>query len=215
MQQWIAPILVLTAIGVVWLVQYLLEKKRREKLQAFAVELGLEAYPELPVDDRNLFRVFPFSRRGDRQTSGLTVVIDDGETRVVLFDFQTVSGSGKNKSTRNYALSLITDGGFNAPYLEMVPKTWGIKLGKLFGGTSIEIPDDPPFSSRFRILGEPVSEVTAFLDSARRSAIGTAKIKSFSAAGKSFLIEHEEKKLNAANVRELLNRSLALCKSLR
>jgi hypothetical protein len=215
MQQWIVPILVLTAIGVAWLVQYLLENRRRKKLLAFAEEIGLEAYPELPSDDRSLFRVFPFSRRGDRQTSGLTVVIDDGDTRVVLFDFQTVSGSGKSKSTRNYALSLITDAGFRAPYLELVPKTWGIKLGKLFGGTSIEIPDDPSFSNRFRILGEPESEVTGFLNSVRRAAIGGAKIKSFSAAGNSFLIEHEEKKLNASNVRELLNRSLALCKSVR
>lgn len=215
MQQWIAPILVLTAIGVAWLAQYLLENRRRKKLLAFAEEIGLEAYPELPSDDRSLFRVFPFSRRGDRQTSGLTVVIDDGDTRVVLFDFQTVSGSGKSKSTRNYALSLITDAEFRAPYLELVPKTWGIKLGKLFGGTSIEIPDDPSFSNRFRILGEPESEVTGFLNSVRRAAIGDAKIKSFSAAGKSFLVEHEEKKLHASNVRELLNRSLALCKSVR
>lgn len=215
MQQWIAPILVLSAIGAVWLIQYWVEKKRREKLQAFADELGLELYNELPGDDRRLFGVFPFSRRGDRQTPGWTITIDDGQTRVVLFDFQTVSGSGKNKSTHNYVLSLIIDRGVRAPYLEIVPKTWGLKLGKWFGRKSIELPDDPAFSDRYRILGDPEDQVRSFLTPPRRLAIQGEGIKSFSAAGNTYLVEHGEKKLKAAKVRELLNRSLALCKSLR
>ncbi|XZE43984.1 hypothetical protein SH467x_003569 [Pirellulaceae bacterium SH467] len=215
MQQWIAPILVLSAIGVAWLLQYWVEKRRREKLRAFAEELGLELHEELPGDDRSLFGGFPFSRRGDRQTAGWTITIDDGQTRVVLFDFQTVSGSGKNKSTRNYVLSLVTDRGVRAPYIEIVPKTWGLKLGKWFGRKSIELPDDPAFSDRYRILGDPEDQVCSFLTSSRRLAIQGEGIKSFSAAGNTFLLEHEEKKLKAVKVRELLNRSLALCKSLR
>ncbi len=215
MDRWLVPLVIFSALGLFWLVNYFREKSRLKKLTLFAEELDLEMHPTLPEQDARRFGVFPLASQGERRNAGLTFTIDDGNLRIVLFDYETISGSGKSKNHQKYVLGMATDSSIQAPGLYLSPSSWIAVLTDVFAKKRIELEGNPKFSSDYRILGEQPEEVVSFLTPARCSVLQSTPFKSFSAFRNTLLIEHPSKSLQAKEARQFLATTLAVAKAMR
>jgi hypothetical protein len=215
---WIFPVvvfLVMSAIGLgTWLTSSHLEKKRRQRVIALANELGLELNWSLPPEDQQALAPFEVVQKGSNQHSSLSLVADDGVTRISLFDYSFVIGSGKNQQTHRWVISLCRDERLRAPVMQLKPATFFSRIGSLIGFQDIDIPDAPEFSHAFVVQGKDPEGIRGFLQAVRRNAFLLQPKQIYALRGNHLLIVRENKKLDAPNIKPLLSESLALIRSL-
>jgi hypothetical protein len=214
---WLPIALVILVGGCVlaaFLISSHLENKRRERVIGLAKELGLELNWILPDEDRAIFHQFQLVQKGRNQKTNLSLVADDGSTRINLFDYSFVTGSGKNQQTHHWVISLCRDESLQAPAMQLKPATFFSRIGTLIGFQDIDIPDAPEFSNAFVIQGKDVEGIRKFLDSSRRDALLKHPKQTCALLNQHLLIVRERKKLDAPNIKPLLSESLALVQAL-
>lgn len=212
------PLVLILVIGgvaaAIWAVASYLDKKRRERVVAIAKELDLELNWRLPDQDQGIFGQFQVVDRGRAKTTSLSLVADDGQTRITLFDYSFVTGSGKNQQKHNWVVSLCRSEDIVAPSMQLKPASLFSFFGSLLGFQDIDIPDAPEFSKAFVIQGEDPESIRKFLDLPRREAFLRKPYQTYGTRGRYLLIVRERQKLDAPNIKPLLSESLALVQAL-
>jgi hypothetical protein len=212
------PFAIFALVGGGVLVSFLvsrhLENKRRERVTVLAKELGLELNWVLPDEDRTIFEQFKVVQKGRNQKTSLSLVADDGTTRINLFDYSFVTGSGKSQQTHHWVISLCRDESLLAPAMQLKPATFFSRIGTLIGFQDIDIPDAPEFSNAFVIQGTDADGIREFLNASRRLALLRNPKQTYALINRHVLVVRERKKLDAPNIKPLLTESLALVQAL-
>ena len=133
--------------GIFWSIYA--EKKRREKLQVAADEMGLTFYPDgdsVLMDRLGAFKLFNQGR--SRKMKNL-IQGDSGEVKIAIFDYQYTTGNGKNSTTHMLSVAAIQSPELNGPDFSMRPEGMFDKLGSALGFQDIDIDTHPDFSKMF------------------------------------------------------------------
>jgi len=203
-------LLIAGAFVAIWLVTQQIEKKRRQRVIDLAKQLALELHWLLPDEDRNRFSRFDLSGKGRNQHAGMTLIADNGDTRITLFDYSFVTGNGKNKSTHHWAVAQCRDARLTAPDLQIEPETWVSRVGSLVGYQDIDIPEDPEFSKKFLVRGGAEEAIRAFLTLERRAALLEHPTQRMAIRGDTMILTRPRMKLDAKHVKPLLSDSLRM-----
>lgn len=198
----------------VWLVANQIEKKRKERIAQEAHSLQLELNWGLLEQDRAVFHQFIEAKRGRNQRVVVSLVADNGQTRITLFEYSFVTGSGKSQQTHHWVVSLCRDSNLSAPDMQLKPATFLSRISSLLGFQDIDLPDAPEFSKAFVIRGSEPDRIRVFLHAGRQAAFIKQPSYSYASRGNYLLIIREKSKLQELNIKPLLSQSLVLVQAL-
>jgi len=133
--------------------------KRREEMSRVAGELGftfLDAPASWMSEPMGQSRLFSLGH--SRTIAGaMTGRVADFDVR--LFDFQYVTGGGKNRRVHRQTVAAFRVPAGNVPRFECRPEGFFHKIGKMFGYRDIEFPDHPAFSKFYLLRAEDENSV--------------------------------------------------------
>jgi hypothetical protein len=162
---WIA----VAAVGVgVFLYSMYTENKRREVIKTLSGELGLEYFQSLPSSDQLLFNDFQLAGQGRGRKTSNVIIADSGELRMILFDYQYTTGSGKNSSTHRQSVALVSSQNLRLPEFKLAPEGFFQRVAEFFGSKDIDFEDDAEFSKRYLLQGPEETAIREFFDAERR-----------------------------------------------
>ena len=130
-------------------VQYVVEKRRREAVAAWATSRSLTFEPARPstVDEYERFKLFKagHTRRAFNFVQGRR---DGFELRVV--DYQYKTGGGRNARSHKQTVCILDgESRHDVHFFCRRQSTVFDAIGKLFGGQDVNFDDDPAFSKAF------------------------------------------------------------------
>jgi hypothetical protein len=206
----VALILVLVLIG------NKLERKRTETLRTVvAPRLGLDFVQTDETGIQAGFTGFDlFSHGRSKRVSNIAYGrLDDVE--VILFDYEYVTGSGKNRQTHRQTIGFFQSDALALPEFVARPENIFHKIGQVFGYQDIDLPAHPEFSRRYVLRGVDESgirdlftpEVARFFES--NPGLG------IEAKADRFVLYRTRKRLKPEEWREWLDKGLAACAVLR
>ncbi len=123
------------------------EKKRSEALMRTAMEMGYQYEPESLIHAQ--MPQMPLFQRGRAQKSKNVLRRQSMNQDAVLFDFEYVTGSGKNRSTHRATVAAFRNSGTSLPQFQLAPETWMERIGEKFGLQDIDFEAHPEFSKRY------------------------------------------------------------------
>ena len=211
MHEFIGLVIVVSILAGAWAIGTLKERKRLRNLEAFAEDCGLELLPTPTADDIKKFFGLAYPKHDGIGRCGNTFIADNGQTRVVLFDYEIKTGSGKSEKKRNFVLSLITDGRMRLPVLRVSQQTLTSKLFDMVNKKTIPIESDSAFNSEFHVTGPIAEDVINFLTASNREHFRQARFPCVELKGDCCLLELSKKKMTAETARKHLSDSLAFC----
>lgn len=147
---------------------YFAEKKRRDAMSALAAELGLSYSQDLEAADQIKFQNFQLAQQGRSRKASNVIVADSGELRLVFFDYEYKTGSGKNSSTHRQCVVFIQSPALRVPDFSIEPEGFFNRLVVFFGAKDIDFDEDPDFSKRFLLQGPDESAIRSFFHARRR-----------------------------------------------
>jgi hypothetical protein len=203
-------IAIMTCLALVYWWATVFEKKRRDKLIALARSLDLEISWELNPQDNERFKRFAIATKGRVQHVNMVLCADTGETRMVIFDYEYVTGHGKHRITRDFSMVLCVDTRFNAPKLSLEPESWTTKIAAMVGTRDINFNEDPAFSSTFQLSGTDEAAIRSFMNDSRRKALMAQPPVRLEIEGDSLLVVQPYYKLSEETIRTYMSRALTL-----
>jgi hypothetical protein len=157
----IAICLVLAVVAISYFVSRIRRRKRTEALQRVADEFGLTFFPqgaeELAIE---LGWCDLFSQGRAKKILNLMRGSSGGRD-IAVFDYQHVTGYGKNKRTSRTTVALLRSEGPPIPRFSLRPKGAWDKISGWFKSANIEFNNRPQFSRSYLLRGvnEPVIRV--------------------------------------------------------
>lgn len=139
---------ILVMVLVAYLV-FLAQRKRRERLRAFAEGIGW-TYTERANHLVGRWRGQPFNIGSSKRASHLLSGTYRGR-RGAAFEYQYTTGSGKNRSTTTLTVTMLSLPTY-LPDLEITNEGLGARLAKMFGGQDIQF-ESEEFNRRWRVQG--------------------------------------------------------------
>ena len=201
--------MIAAVVGLISLASSVQARRRKEALVKRAEELGLEVFFDLPERDWDRLEEFQlYKNHGRSQRVVLAVIAETQTTRVVVCEYTSVVGSGKNKSTQPAVVLMVTDGGLDLPQMVVGPRRWTAWIAKWMGHRYIEFPEDVDFHSRYLVRGESQEDVRAYLDEARRRKLVEISLDSFETLGDTFIVIHRGLRLRASEIENRIGESL-------
>ena len=191
-----------------------LDRKRRDGLVALANELGLEFSWQLQEADLPRFNRFELATKGRLPTTGMTMVADNGQTRMLIFDFSYTIGYGKHKRSHLFSIAMCTNLKWKMPNFSLEPESWGTKIAEFVGQTDIDIEDDPFFSKLFSIRGDDPNAIRGFLNTTRRAVLSKFPNQRLTGQLDTLLVIRKYGRLKAENVRELMSEAFKISQSM-
>lgn len=146
------------------------ENKRRQAMVGLASGLGLAYSETLEPRDQSLFDNFQLASQGrsfGRRASNV-IVADSGDMRMVLFDYQYKTSSGKNSHTHRQSVVMVANPSLAVPEFVLSPEGFFNRILAVFGAKDIDFDDDKEFSDRFLLQGSDESRIRSFFDATRR-----------------------------------------------
>ena len=192
-----------------------LERKRKEGLATLAKELGLELNWHLPAAELARFNRFQIANKGRMPNSGTTIIADDGETRMAVFDYSYTTGHGKHKRSHLFSIAMCSSSKLSIPNMSIEPETWQSKIAEFVGYRDIEIEEDPSFSKRFSIQGDDPIAIRSFLNPERRAVITKFPNQLLAGQSDTLLVIRKYGRLKPENVRELMTEALQVANAMR
>ena len=213
--EWLIAITILgLLVGAFAFVSHL-ERKRKERLAALAKELGLELNWQLPDAELARFNRFQIANKGRLPTSGTTIIADDGETRMAVFDYSYATGHGKHKRSHLFSIAMCSSSNLSIPNMTIEPETWQSKIAEFVGYRDIDIEEDPGFSRRFSIQGDDPIAIRNFLNPVRRAAITKFPNQLLAGQRDTLLVIRKYGRLKPENVREIMTEALQVANAMR
>lgn len=186
------------------------EKKRRTAIESAAASLGLAFTADLPGQDKALLDKFNLAQHGNNRTASLATVADSGELRLVMFDYQYTTGSGKNKQTPCYSVVLATSRDLKLPQFTLTPESFLHRLGDFLGYKDIDFDEDLKFSDQFQLKGADEEAIRQFFNSERRAALVTLGKISIETQGASFLFYRMGRQRDAAHLSSMIEEGFSI-----
>jgi hypothetical protein len=191
------------------------ERKRKKLVEEGARALKLAHTSALTGTDKIFFDGFALAQIGRGRAATSATTADSGDLRLIIFDYQYTVGSGKNSSTRSYAVVMATSPQLQLPHFTLVPETFMHRVADFFGFKDIDFEEDAPFSDLFQLQGEQEGAIRSFFNSARRAklvALGPVQVE---ARGHGMIVYRFGKQRNADDLRHLLEIGFNIVESLR
>lgn len=216
--EWLILLACVSIVGgfvlILWLVINHFEKRRKERIAQVAQHLQLELNWGLVEQDRAIFYQLIDAKRGRNPRVLVSLVADNGDTRITLFEYSFVTGSGKSQQTHRWVVSLCRDANLSAPDVQLKPATFLSRISSFFGFQDIDLPDSPGFSKAFVIRGREPDRIRSFLHASRQAAFFQQPSHSYALRGKYLLVIREKSKLDGPSIKPLLSQSLSLVHAL-
>lgn len=145
-------------------------KKRRALWEQAAVELGLAL--QEGVDLAQDYGSFQFFQRGRRHRTKIALAGSAVSARVILADHQYVTGGGKNQSTHDQTVCVLSSSDLALPHFALRREVAVLdRIGELFGAQDIDFADDPQFSKAFVLKGADEERVRELFHLERRQRL--------------------------------------------
>jgi hypothetical protein len=143
------PIVVVGLFASFVVIAFFVERKRKERLAAFAAAIGW-TYQHRAPQLVGRWRGQPFNVGSSRQASHLLAGTFRGRP-AAAFQYQYSTGSGKNRSTTTLTVTMLSLPAA-LPDLEITNEGVGAKIAKAFGGQDIQF-ESEEFNRRWRVEG--------------------------------------------------------------
>lgn len=143
------PIVVVGLFASFVVIAFFVERKRKERLAAFAAAIGW-TYQHRAPQLVGRWRGQPFNVGSSRQASHLLAGTFRGRP-AAAFQYQYSTGSGKNRSTTTLTVTMLSLPAA-LPDLEITNEGVGAKIAKAFGGQDIQF-ESEEFNRRWRVQG--------------------------------------------------------------
>lgn len=141
------PIVVVGLFASFVVIAFFVERKRKERLAAFAAAIGW-TYQHRAPQLVGRWRGQPFNVGSSRQASHLLAGTFRGRP-AAAFQYQYSTGSGKNRSTTTLTVTMLSLPAA-LPDLEITNEGVGAKIAKAFGGQDIQF-ESEEFNRRWRV----------------------------------------------------------------
>ncbi len=143
----------LFVIGMIILFWWL-GKKRAEKLQKLAAELGLtyRAKP-IPGDENLLGGSFLVQNHGGIRSIGNILEQRRGQDQIFIFDYIYHTGHNKQRRTHRQTIYYVASPRISLSAFLLRPETLGEKMTQWLGAKDINFPENPTFSGKFVLQG--------------------------------------------------------------
>ncbi len=190
----------------------LAEKKRREAMSELARGLGLSYSETLDARDQSRFQYFQLASQGrsfGRRASNV-IVADSGELRMVLFDYQYKTSSGKNSHTHRQSVVMVACPALGVPEFAISPEGFFDRILAVFGSKDIDFDEDKTFSDRFLLQGPDESRIRSFFDAARRDAFAAHADLHLQCRENSFLFYRPRQRWDTAGVRSAMEKAFQI-----
>lgn len=128
-------------------------RQRTKAMQELAEELGFEFTPRADLSVIRLIPRIQLFLSGRNQQINNLLSGSTESTRVLIFDWQYVTGSGKNSHTHSTTVVVIESADLDLPAFYCRPETVLDRLGLTFDGKDIDFEDRPIFSKKFHLHG--------------------------------------------------------------
>ncbi len=182
-----------------------LERKRTERLNQIADELGMEFHPRgyLRVQETvSHFRLFTRGRR--RRFSNMLHGQRSG-VDLAIFGYSYTTGSGKNSSTHRQTVFSFRSDSLDLPQFELCPEHVFHKIGQAFGGKDIDFETHPKFSKQFVLRGNNEQEIKTFFTPDRLAYFeGQDRIR-MEANGHQFIVYRARRRVKPEDLRDFMD----------
>jgi hypothetical protein len=84
-----------------------------------------------------------------------------GDRRVCVFQFSYVTSSGKSRTSHVQSVVLMVSSKINLPAFILEPENILHKIGEFFGGSDIDFPESPVFSSKYLLKCSDLEGITS------------------------------------------------------
>lgn len=170
------PILTLVAAGlavaaaVLFYRFWYLWKQRRAQWEQAAIELGL-AFQE-GVELAQTYGHLRFFQRGRGHRTKIALSGTAAGASVLLADHRYTTGGGKNQSTHDQTLCVLTCADLRLPDFALRREVAVFdRLGELFGAQDIDFSEDPAFSKAFVLKGSDENQLRELFHLERRQRL--------------------------------------------
>lgn len=212
---WLILVAIGTIVGLITWASSIYARKRREAFAKRADQLGLDVYFDLPEQDWDRLEEFElYKKHGRSQRVEVAVIAQTDTTRVVVCEYTSVVGSGKNKSTQPAVVLLVTDKRLALPQMVIARRTWTASIAKWVGYRYIEFPDDPDFNSQYLVRGESEEAVRSYLDEVRRRKLVASMLESFETLREHFIVVHRGTRMQPSQIEARIAEALAALKAI-
>ena len=153
----------------VFLIAYLVEKKRTETLRMVASGMGFGFAEKGDVSAVGAASALHLCSRGRRKKLKNVMQGQAAGTHVTLFDYQYTIGSGKNSSTYKQTVMMFDSPGMGLPQFALRPERFFHKIGAAFGYQDIDFDDHPDFSKHYLLRGDDEAAIRTMFSSDKLS----------------------------------------------
>ena len=164
----VAISLVFTVIGLVGFAIYAshqYEKRRTEKMQALAAEIGLQFYPSGDPSLLNAIGELRLFDRGRRRKSTNMFRGQTEDVDLAIFGYQFTTGHGKNQRTHRQTVVSFQSPQLTLPEFELRPEHLFHRIGQAFGYQDIDFESHPVFSKRYLLRGPNEAAIRSLFNS--------------------------------------------------
>lgn len=143
------------------------KRKRQAAVRAFCESRGLTFAEKTEGPER--FREREIAKRGHTQWADNVISGDTQAVDLWLFDWNTVSGSGKNRTHTRTSVAFIEADDLHLPELTLYREGFWSRIGSLVGFQDIDFDEDPAFSKAYVLKGTREETVRRFMDEELRA----------------------------------------------
>jgi hypothetical protein len=150
------------AIGAVFYMSYVYEKKRTAALADACLQIGFNFQPAVSKEQIPTFGAFRIFDSGYRRKAWNLMTGKTDGVAVLLFDYRYTAGSGRSSHTWTQTVAVFPEAG-GLPDLLLSPERWWDKIGDIFGHKDIPFEASPGFSKHYLLKGpDEIAIRTAF-----------------------------------------------------
>ncbi len=197
------------------------EKRRREAWRAVADRLAL-AFEEKGGEFDDAYAALGFFRLGNRRRWRNVLSGDTGGVCLRLFDYEYITGSGKNANTHRRTVCVARNALFHVPgaglpAVSIRPQHGFMDaVGRLFGAQDIEFEEDPDFSGAFVVQAEDEAAARSLLGREVRAWLAERRRGNLHAeTGGDAVLLHHGRRLKPDEAEDLMEETFELMQRLR
>lgn len=138
--------------------------QRRKALTEVADSMGFQFTPAVSLETILRLPRFQILIAGRNQVVSNMLTGSTESTQVMIFDWQFMTGGGKNSATHSTTVVAVQSVEWDLPSFYCRPETVLDWLGLTFDGKDIDFEDRPVFSKRFHLHGKNEKRVRQLFD---------------------------------------------------
>ncbi len=197
-------------IGAIWYSVWLYEKKRTERIESVAHELGLPFFAkgdDSLLDSLNHLRLFSqgHSKKIQNMLHGKA-----NDVELAIFDYRYTIGGGKNSQTHKQSVVYVRSAALDLPHFAVRPEGLFHKIGSVFGYQDIDFESHPKFSSRYLLRGENEPAIRDVFTNERLSFFEEKEKICVEARGDQLVYYRQRKRVKPYEVEQLMHEGFGL-----